>query len=73
MMVPEAPLEETETGLVPTREGWFVLNAREARWRDRAGRGKSLPFEGPLDFPQVGSSHGDMLEMAIEPQTKSSR
>jgi uncharacterized cupin superfamily protein len=55
-MVPEAPLEQTETGLVPTGEGWFVLNAREARWRRRAGRGQSLAFEGPLNFPQVGVS-----------------
>jgi uncharacterized cupin superfamily protein len=54
MMVPEAPLDETEAGLVPAGEGWFVLNAQEARWRDREGRGKSLPFEGPTDFPQVG-------------------
>jgi uncharacterized cupin superfamily protein len=53
-MVPEAPLRETEAGLVPGDEGWFVLNAREARWRDRPRRGKSLPFEGPLDFPQIG-------------------
>jgi uncharacterized cupin superfamily protein len=54
-VVPEAPLERTEGGLVPTSEGWFVLNAREARWRAREGRGFSLPFEGPLvDFAQVG-------------------
>ena len=53
-MVPEAPLEATDAGLVPGGEGWFVLNAREARWRDRPGRGKSLPFEGPLEFPQLG-------------------
>ncbi len=53
-MVPEAPLEQTEHGLVPSGEGWFVMNAREARWRDREGRGKSLPFEGDTDFPQVG-------------------
>ena len=53
MTVPEAPLEETNLGLVPAGEGWFVLNATEARWRDREGRGKSLPFEGLLDFPQV--------------------
>lgn len=53
-MVPEAPLEETGLGLVPGGEGWFVLNARDARWRDREGRGKSLPFEGAMDFPQVG-------------------
>ena len=30
-MVPEAPLEPTEHGLVPTGDGWFVLNARETR------------------------------------------
>lgn len=53
-MVPEAPLERTEAGLVPAGPGWFVLNAREAHWRHREGRGHSLPFEGPTDFPQVG-------------------
>jgi len=53
-MVPEAPLEQTELGLVPAGEGWFVLNAREARWRHREGRGESLPFDGLMDFPQVG-------------------
>src|SRR5213596_1294581 len=40
--------------LVAAGEGWFVLNAREARWRHREGRGDSLPFEGATDFPQVG-------------------
>ena len=30
-VVPEAPLEHTEAGLVPGGNGWFVLNAREAR------------------------------------------
>ena len=53
-MVPEAPLKETEAGIVPVGEGWFVLNAREARWRHREGRGQSLPFEGDADFRQVG-------------------
>jgi uncharacterized cupin superfamily protein len=53
-VVPEAPLERTEHGLVAAGEGWFVLNAREARWRHRPGRGESLPFEGETDFPQVG-------------------
>jgi uncharacterized cupin superfamily protein len=53
-MVPEAPLKEIEGGLVPDADGWFVLNAHEARWRHREGRGKSLPFEGPTDFPQIG-------------------
>jgi quercetin dioxygenase-like cupin family protein len=53
-MVPEAPLEENGVGLAPTREGWFVLNARDARWRDRPGRGLATPFEGEYELPQVG-------------------
>ncbi len=56
MMVPEAQLEQTEAGLVPTGDGWFVLNAREARWRRRDGRGERVPFEGETEFPQVGVS-----------------
>jgi uncharacterized cupin superfamily protein len=50
----EAPLESTQHGIVPTGEGWFVVNAREARWRHREGRGRSLPFEGATQFPQLG-------------------
>jgi uncharacterized cupin superfamily protein len=56
----EAALEKTEAGLAPVSGGWFVLNAREARWRHREGRGESLPFTGwtdleaETDFPQVG-------------------
>src|SRR5215218_2336698 len=59
-MVPEAPLGQTEAGLAPAGDGWFVLNAREARWRHREGRGNSLPFTGWTDFeaetyfPQLG-------------------
>ena len=32
------------------------MNAREARWRHREGRGESLPFKGANDFPQLGIS-----------------
>ena len=53
-MVPEAPLEPTEQGLVPGGEGWFVLNAREARWFDRGPRGAVCTFEGEREFPQLG-------------------
>jgi uncharacterized cupin superfamily protein len=58
-VVPEAPLEETEAGLVPAGHGWFVVNAREARWVHREGRGESLPLTGYTEredpyFPQVG-------------------
>ena len=54
LMVPEAPPESTELGLVPRGEGWFVLNAREARWRYAPGRGAYCELEGGQDFPQVG-------------------
>ena len=53
-MVPEAPFERTDEGLVVAGEGWFVLNARDARWRDRPGRGRALGFEGKTHFPQLG-------------------
>jgi uncharacterized cupin superfamily protein len=52
--VNEAPLEETEHGLVAAGEGWFVLNARDARWRERPGMGYSMRLEGETEFPQVG-------------------
>jgi uncharacterized cupin superfamily protein len=56
LIVPEAPFEETESGLVPAEEGWFVLNARDAHWLHAEGRGARVTFEGATDFPQVGVS-----------------
>jgi uncharacterized cupin superfamily protein len=59
-VIPEAPLEQTDTGLVPAGKGWFVMNAREARWDRRPGRGHKLSFTGSTDFeadtyfPQLG-------------------
>ena len=53
-VVPEAPLESTEEGLVPKGEGWFVLNARDAPWWERPGRGARCSFEGEPEFPQLG-------------------
>jgi uncharacterized cupin superfamily protein len=53
-MASEARLEQTGDGLVPEGEGWFVLNAREARWVHAEGRGAHVPFEGDTPFPQVG-------------------
>ena len=52
----EARLEQTDAGLVPAGDGWFVLNARAARWYLRGGRGARLAFEGEQEFPQVGVS-----------------
>jgi uncharacterized cupin superfamily protein len=53
-MVPESQLESTEHGLVASGEGWFVLNAREARWRHAQGRGAYCELEGEPEFPQLG-------------------
>ena len=30
--VPEATLKQTDLGLVPEGEGWFVVNARDVTW-----------------------------------------
>jgi len=60
-VVPEAELEQTEAGLVPASAGWFVMNARDARWFQRPGR-DSLPltgcdeFEAETYFPMLGMS-----------------
>jgi len=53
-VVPEAELQQTEHGLVPTGDGWFVLNARDSRWYHGESRGAFCDFEGDQDFPPVG-------------------
>ena len=55
-MVREAALEQTDAGLVPAGEGWFVLNARDARWRERPQRGFATAFEGLPLFTASRSS-----------------
>ena len=53
-MVSEARLESTEHGLVPEGNGWYVLNARAARWRYAEGRGAVCELEGEQEFAQLG-------------------
>ena len=58
-MVEKARLEETETGLMPVGEGWFVVNARDARWARNEAFGAQCAFEGPWPdawFASSGSS-----------------
>ena len=68
-MVPEASLEDTGAGLVPTSPGWFVVNARDARWFESTGR-HSLPltgsdeYEAETFFPMLG-----MAVRVLEPGT----
>ena len=55
-MTTEARLEDSGSGLVPGGDGWFVVNARDARWYHGEGRGARLRFEGEVAFAQVGVS-----------------
>ena len=53
-MVPEAEAQKTEHGLVATGEGWFVVNARDARWYHIDGRSAFCDLEGDQEFAQLG-------------------
>jgi uncharacterized cupin superfamily protein len=53
-VIPEAPLEQGESGRAPAAEGWFVLNARDAPWLMRSDGTASCEFEGVAEFTQVG-------------------
>jgi uncharacterized cupin superfamily protein len=52
--VPEAGLRSTKYGLVPDGDGWFVLNARDTRWRDYGPLGAACDFEGKRPLKQLG-------------------
>jgi uncharacterized cupin superfamily protein len=54
-VVREARLDPTEHGLVPEADGWFVLNARDARWYHGKERAALCAFERESgDFAQLG-------------------
>lgn len=53
-MVPEASMDETEGGRVAIGDGWFVLNAKDARWYHADGRPALCNFEGETFFQQLG-------------------
>src|SRR5262249_59922115 len=53
-MPEEARLMSTEHGLVPEGDGWFVVNAREARWFHVEGRSALCFFERESEFAQLG-------------------
>ena len=44
--------------MIPTGEGWFVLNAKDARWRAREQRGQLTFFEGNARFWEIGFNVG---------------
>ena len=51
--VPQAQLEQTEHGLVCKSDGWFVVNARDARWY-RTGDARISNLAGDTRFEQLG-------------------
>jgi uncharacterized cupin superfamily protein len=54
-MVEEARLEETEGGLAPATEGWFVVNVRDGRWMTNEVLGDAFIVEGDdVSFSQLG-------------------
>jgi uncharacterized cupin superfamily protein len=57
----EAPLRETRFGLAADGEGWFVVNARDARWRDWGPLGANCDFEGKRPFRQLGVNLNRLL------------
>ena len=74
LVVNEATLKQTDAGLVPDTTGWFVMNARDARWFRRGdGTAHSLPltgfneYEAETFFPMLG-----MAIRVLEPGAHSS-
>jgi uncharacterized cupin superfamily protein len=53
-MPDEARLIEGDGGLVPSGDGWFVVNAADAPWWRHEKFGASCYFEGESEFPEVG-------------------
>jgi len=50
----EAEGRETKFGQVYDTDGWFVINAHEARWSAWERMGVYCNFEGKKRFPQLG-------------------
>ncbi len=58
-MVEEARLEETEGGLAPATDGWFVVNVRDGRWMTNEVLGDAFVVEGDdSGFAQLGFTLG---------------
>jgi quercetin dioxygenase-like cupin family protein len=44
----------SKNGLVVDGEGWFIVNARQSRWKDDGPLGSYCTFEGKRRFPHFG-------------------
>ncbi|MDX6438575.1 MAG: hypothetical protein QOF45_1158 [Gaiellaceae bacterium] len=60
--VKEAQLTKTDHGLLPEGEGWYVLNTKEAVWRESAEFGRYTRWEGKDEarFREIGINIGVM-------------
>jgi len=47
-------MRDTKNGPVVDGEGWFVVNARDSRWREMGPLGAYCNFEGKRRFPNFG-------------------
>lgn len=56
----EAELVDTGAGLAPAGEGWFVLNTKDAQWKESTAFGRYTSWEGAGDgrFREVGINVG---------------
>ena len=56
MAVPEANLEQTDAGLLPEGDGWFIMNAADAVSYKHPSSGQYINFENPQGerFPHYG-------------------
>lgn len=53
--MPEAPLDDSGSGLAPAGDGWFVVNVRDAAWMTSETFGAGCVFESRNAwFPQLG-------------------
>src|SRR4051794_27122159 len=50
----EAPVRTSKNGRVVDGEGWFVVNARQSRWKNEGPLGSYCTFEGKRRFPHFG-------------------
>ncbi len=60
-MVPEAPLESAGEGVGPVGVGWYVLNARHARWFDT----ESFDCPPGTNHVLVGAGDGPCVVVAM--------
>jgi hypothetical protein len=61
--MPEAPVRMSKNGLVVDGEGWFVMNARESRWKNEGPLGSYCTFEGSVDFRILGSTSASSTQV----------